>query len=121
MKICLVVDDSDVIRKVARHILDDLQFVTIEAENGQVALERCRAEMPDAILLDWLMPEMNGMDFLTAIREEEDGDRPHIFYCTTENDPHDITKAMNAGADEYIIKPFDRNIIESKFLETGLM
>jgi len=121
MKICLVVDDSEVIRKVARHILSDLHFAAIEAANGQDALERCRAEMPDAILLDWHMPVMNGIDFIAAVREEEGGDEPQIFYCTTENDPKDIMKALSVGADEYILKPFERAEIAKKFAEAGLM
>ena len=72
MKSCLVVDDSSVIRKVARRILEDLSFTITEAEDGQQALERCQAEMPDAILLDWNMPVMDGLEFLA----QRVGDRP---------------------------------------------
>lgn len=121
MKTCLVVDDSRVIRKVARKILEDLEFECFEAADGSEALERCREEMPDAVLLDWNMPVMNGLDFVKALRREEQGDEPVVVFCTTENDMAHITEALRAGADEYVMKPFDGDIIESKFQQTGLL
>ncbi len=121
MKSCLVVDDSSVIRKVARRILEDLQFEINEAEDGKEALEECRSDMPDAILLDWNMPVMDGLEFLTALRQEQGGERPVVVFCTTENDVAHIAKAIRAGANEYIMKPFDREIVESKFQEVGLI
>ena len=121
MKKCLVVDDSRVIRKVARQILEELDFEIEEAGDGQQALEQCQADMPDAILLDWNMPVMSGIDFLRALREEDNGDEPIVVFCTTENDMAHIRIAMESGADEYIMKPFDREIIEAKFAQVGLM
>lgn len=121
MKHCLVVDDSSVIRKVARRILADLDFEISEAADGHAALEMCRSDMPDAILLDWNMPVMDGFDFLQELRKASGGDGPKVVFCTTENDIAHITKAMRAGADEYIMKPFDRDIVESKFQEVGLI
>ena len=121
MKQCLVVDDSSVIRKVARRILEDLAFEIVEAEDGQEALEICRRQMPEAILLDWNMPVMDGMEFLMQLRKEPAGKTPKIVFCTTENDIGHIAKAMRAGADEYIMKPFDREIVEAKFAEVGLI
>lgn len=121
MKTCLVVDDSRVIRKVARKILEDLEFECFEAADGSEALERCREEMPDAVLLDWNMPVMNGLDFVKALRREEKGDEPVVVFCTTENDMAHIAEALRAGADEYVMKPFDGDIIESKFRQTGLL
>lgn len=120
MKEFLIVDDSRVVRKVARQILEQLQFGISEAEDGQVALDSCRKQMPDAILLDWNMPNMNGIEFLRALRKEENGDRPIVLFCTTESEFSFITQAMEAGANEYIMKPFDREIIESKLAEVGL-
>ncbi|MBV9045005.1 MAG: response regulator [Alphaproteobacteria bacterium] len=121
MKNCLVVDDSRVIRKVACRILQDLQFWTEEAEDGLSALNACRSKMPELILLDWQMPNMNGIEFLRALRKEQGGLRPIVVFCTTENDVPHITEALNAGANEYIMKPFDRGIIEAKLAEVGMM
>jgi two-component system chemotaxis response regulator CheY len=121
MKSCLVVDDSRVIRTVARRILEELEFGVREAADGQEALEACRDVMPDAILLDWNMPVMNGLEFLRQLRREKEGQGPIVVFCTTENDLKHITEAMQAGANEYIMKPFDREILESKFSEVGLV
>jgi two-component system, chemotaxis family, chemotaxis protein CheY len=121
MKQILIVDDSRVIRKVAQRILKSLGFVTREAEDGLEALNACKAYMPDAILLDWHMPTMDGMTFLSELRRLRDGLRPKVVFCTTENEVAQITRAIGAGADEYIMKPFDRQIIVSKFEEVGLL
>jgi two-component system chemotaxis response regulator CheY len=120
MKTCLVVDDSRVIRKVARRILEDLSFAVEEAEDGSQALSACRSSMPDAILLDWNMPVMNGIDFLRALRADPGGDRPIVVFCTTENDMSSIAEAITSGANEYIMKPFYSEIVQSKFAEVGL-
>jgi two-component system chemotaxis response regulator CheY len=120
MKTCLVVDDSSVIRKVARRILEDLEFEVEEAADGQEALEKCRLSMPDSIFLDWNMPVMDGLEFLKTLRAEDGGNVPKVVFCTTENDVAHIAKAMRAGANEYIMKPFDREIVEAKFAEVGL-
>jgi two-component system chemotaxis response regulator CheY len=121
MKNCLVVDDSSVIRKVARRILEGLEFQIAEAEDGEQALEACRRQMPDAVLLDWNMPKMDGYEFLRLLRRLPDGDRPKVVFCTTENDVAHIARALHAGANEYIMKPFDKEIVEAKFQEVGLI
>lgn len=121
MKSCLVVDDSRVIRKVARRILENLDFHTEEATDGVDALTRCRKQMPDAVLVDWNMPLMTGIEFLRQLRREPGGERPVVVFCTTENDVDHISEAIRAGADEYIMKPFDGEILQSKFAEAGLV
>jgi two-component system, chemotaxis family, chemotaxis protein CheY len=121
MKTCLVVDDSRVIRKVARRILEDMSFTVAEAEDGSEALASCRSSMPDAILLDWNMPVMNGIDFLRQLRADPGGERPIVVFCTTENDMSSIAEAIESGANEYIMKPFDSEIVQSKFAEVGLV
>ncbi len=121
MKNCLVVDDSRVIRKVARRILEGMEFDCDEAADGAQALEHCRKTMPDAILLDWNMPVMSGIDFLRALRKESGGDQPIVVFCTTENDMGHISEALRAGANEYIMKPFDGDILNAKFAEAGLV
>ncbi len=121
MKTCLVVDDSSVIRKVARRILEKLDFRITEAEDGHQAVELVQQEMPDAILLDWNMPVMDGYEFLRELRAMPGGDVPKVVFCTTENDVAHIAKALRAGANEYIMKPFDKDIVEAKFHEVGLI
>jgi len=121
MKSCLVVDDSGVVRKVARKILEEMGFECREAEDGQKALDACGAQMPDAILLDWNMPVMSGIEFLKELRKSPGGDVPKVVFCTTENDFKFSQEALSAGANEYIMKPFDSDIIQSKFAQIGLV
>ena len=120
MKTCLVVDDSKVIRKVARHILETLDFAVSEAADGREALDACIASTPDVILLDWNMPVMSGMDFLRVLRETALASRPKVVFCTTENGLAYIRAAIEAGADEYVMKPFDREALESKLQIVGM-
>lgn len=117
----MVVDDSKVVRMVARRILQGLEFEVQEAEDGQVALDACKAGLPDAILLDWNMPVMNGIEFLRALRALPGGDAPIVVFCTTENDLKHIQEAIMSGANEYIMKPFDCDIITTKFQQVGLL
>ncbi len=121
MKTCLVVDDSRVIRKVARRILEELGFEIAEASDGMEAIAWCRTAMPEAILLDWNMPVMDGITFLRELRKEPDGHEPVVVFCTVENDMEHIVTALEAGADEYIMKPFDGDILEAKLTEAGLV
>ena len=121
MRTCLVVDDSSVIRKIARRILEEMGFHVVEAEDGQQALEVCQRELPEAVLLDWNMPVMDGYDFLGNLRRLPGGDQPKVVFCTTENGIDHIARAIHAGANEYIMKPFDKDIVMAKFQEVGLM
>ena len=120
MKTCLIVDDSKVIRKVARHILETLDFQVEEAGDGREALDRCEAKMPDVVLLDWNMPVMSGMEFLKNLRQTAFEVQPKVVFCTTENDAAHIRAAIDAGADEYVMKPFDRETLESKLQIVGV-
>ena len=120
MKSCLIVDDSKVIRKVARHILETLEFEVEEAGDGREALTRCEAKMPDVVLLDWNMPVMSGMEFLRNLRRRSFEPQPKVVFCTTENDLAHIRAAIEAGADEYVMKPFDRDTLESKLQLVGV-
>ena len=120
MKTCLIVDDSKVIRKVARHILETLDFEVSEAADGREALDSCLSSVPDVILLDWNMPVMSGMDFLRALRNTALASRPKVVFCTTENGMAYIRAAIDAGADEYVMKPFDRETLESKLQIVGV-
>lgn len=116
MKSCLIVDDSSVVRKVARRILEDLDYIVQEAEDGQEAFDKCRQEMPDVILLDSNMPVMGGLEFLKLLRAYVGGEKPRVVYCMTEHDIGQIALARKTGAEDYVLKPFDRDLLESKFV-----
>jgi|UniRef100_A0A8J4HD16 two-component system chemotaxis response regulator CheY len=119
--LCLVVDDSRVVRKVARRILETQGFAVEEAENGQLALDACRRHLPGAILLDWNMPVMNGIEFLQNLRREFGPERPPVLFCTTETEMSYIEQAIANGAQEFIMKPFDDDILLAKFAQVGLL
>jgi len=121
LKTCLVVDDSRVIRKVSRRILEDLGFEVAEASDGVEAMAWCSAVMPDVILLDWRMPAMDGLEFLKKLRAQPNGAEPKVVFCSVENDLEAIREALDAGADEYIMKPFDGGIIAGKLGYLGLV
>jgi len=119
MKTCLIVDDSEVVRKIARRILESMKLEISEAESGQQALELCQQSMPDTIMFDFHMPGMGTVEFLSTLRGLTHGKKPIVVYCTTENDTADITRTIAAGADDYIIKPFDRESLRAKFGAAG--
>lgn len=121
MKSCLVVDDSKVVRKVAARIAADMGFLCAEAEDGDQAFNLCTQQMPDAIILDWNMPVMSGLEFVEKLRQMENGAHPKVIFCTTENDTNHLQRAIRAGADEYIMKPFDSEILSTKFWQIGLI
>lgn len=121
MKICLTVDDSKVIRKLVSAMLVKLGFEVKEAENGQEALEFCKQIKPDCILLDWNMPVMDGLAFIKEFRKNPQNNDVKIIFCTSENDFSKIKEAMDAGSNEYIMKPFDIEVIKSKFIQTGIL
>jgi two-component system chemotaxis response regulator CheY len=116
---CLIVDDSRMIRKFTRTILEGLGYKVAEAENGEEALGRCKAAMPDLILLDWNMPVMSGVEFVSALRQEQASLRPKVVFCTSNADTDHIRKGIEAGADEYIIKPFDQPTLQAKLQRIG--
>lgn len=118
---CLVVDDSATIRKIIGRMLEKLNFNVKEAENGQIALDSCIQEMPSFVMLDWNMPVMSGIDFLHELRKLPGGDTPKVILCTTENEFEAIQRAMTEGANEYIMKPFNEEIIKEKLEIVGII
>jgi len=119
MKHCLVIDDSEVIRKVGRRIFEDLGFETSEAMDASSAIERCREDMPDAILLDCDIPDQGGAEFLRALRVTKAGRVPVVLYLMTENNVAQITEALDAGATDFLMKPIDRDSVAAKLDELG--
>lgn len=121
MKQFLIVDDSPVIRKVARRILDGLRFQTAEAQDGREALDACAFLMPDAILMDWKMPNLDGFDCVKELRRMPGGAKPRILICLSESDVAMTARARHCGADDILLKPFDRQILSDKVAELGLV
>ena len=117
---CLVVDDSRVIRKVASGILRDLGFTVVEAENGEEALVRCKQAMPDLVLTDWDMPIMDGLDFVAELRKLPDAGEAKVIFCTSKGESGDIHAGIGAGADDYIVKPFDETRLRAKLQKHGM-
>ncbi len=118
---CLIVDDSRTMRKIVSHIMGSFGFQCSEAENGEEARIHCQERMPDLVMLDWNMPVMNGIDFIKVLRSMENGTHPRVIFCTTESDNNFIVRALEAGCDEFIMKPFDREIVEIKLVQLGVI
>ena len=121
MKRGLVVDDSAVIRMVSSRILGLLHFQSSEADTGAKALEFCAKQMPEVILLDATLPRVDSLELLRSIRRMPGVDATKIIFCATENDPMLIGRALRAGADEILFKPFDRRAVQEKFEDVGLV
>ena len=120
MRTCLIVDGSRVIRRIARGIVEQLAFAVEEAGDGDEALSLCRQAMPDAVVVDWQMPSMDGIEFLKTLRRTPGGERPKVIFCSHETSLDKIREALAAGADEYVMKPFDGDILAGKFALVGL-
>ncbi len=121
LRTCLVVDDSRVVRKVARRILEAHGYTVAEAEDGESAMQSCRRSLPRCVLLDWNMPVMDGLTFLRTLRSEFGADGPIVVFCTTQNELSNMATAIESGAQEYIMKPFDEAILTGKFAQIGLL
>jgi two-component system, chemotaxis family, chemotaxis protein CheY len=120
MKQVLVVDDSPVIRKTARRILEGMQLQTSEAVDGEQALNACSFLMPDAIIVDWSMPVVDGFEFIKQLRRMPGGEKPKVLFCTSEYDVAQIARALHSGADDILLKPFDKDIVKAKFEDIGI-
>lgn len=121
MTSCLIVDDSKVVRTLVRRIIAPFGFTIAEAADGLLALAACEESMPDVILLDWNMPNMDGLAFLCELRRRPGGDLPKVVFCTTESEIPRIEAALASGADEYIMKPFDAETMEAKLAMVGIL
>jgi len=116
----LIVDDSRAMRMILKKILGEMGYGdTAEAEHGVAALERLKEFDAELILVDWNMPVMNGLELITAIREDNRFDRVKIMMVTSESNPHLVYQILKAGADEFAMKPITREIIEDKMALLG--
>lgn len=120
MSICLIVEDSGVIREIAARIARDMGYDVIESESAAEGVDRCRAARPDVVLLDWDLPSLGALDFLRGVGELAAEMRPPIVLCATENDPQQFMLAKAAGAGRHILKPFTRPELEAAFAEIGV-
>ncbi|HMQ57096.1 MAG TPA: response regulator [Rhizobiaceae bacterium] len=115
MKRCMIVDRSSVVRKVAKRILQAPEMVVVVAESGRQAVSMCEADMPDIILVDIDMPDMEIETFVGTILHLEADRRPHIVVTMNEMDLPGFMRAKRVGANDYMLKPFDRAILLSRF------
>ncbi|MBM3477822.1 MAG: response regulator [Alphaproteobacteria bacterium] len=117
---CLVVDDSRVIRMVVRRILEAMGLAVVDAADGHSALSACRDAMPDLVVLDWNMPVMDGGTFLAELRAAPAGAAVPVIVCSSDSDAARISAALAAGANEYVMKPFDADILHGKLAQLGI-
>ena len=117
----MVVDDSRPIRRIESAILNELGFETFDACNGREALERLQqAECPDVVLVDWNMPEMDGLEFIKTVRKDARFSGLVILMVTTETETDQMLRALSAGADEYLMKPFQKEGLVDKLRLVGV-
>jgi two-component system, chemotaxis family, chemotaxis protein CheY len=117
----LVIDDSRAIRLILARMLRDLGFEVDEATNGREGLTRLEVGVtPDLVLVDWNMPEMSGIEFVTAARKPPYSSTARLMMVTTETEVPQMVRALEAGADEYVMKPFTREAIVEKLQLLGL-
>jgi two-component system chemotaxis response regulator CheY len=122
--ICLVVDESAVVRAVLRSMLNTLGFTVSEAVDGIEALDRCRSAPPSLVVVDWNLPGLDGPGFVKALRGAPgiaEAAQPLVLFCTGESSRGHIQAGLDAGADEYIMRPFDTAILRDKLQALGLL
>ncbi len=119
--LALVIDDSRAMRAILRANLKQFGFEIVEAANGREGLERVADRGPfDFALVDWNMPVMNGLEFVTAVRGDSTRAGMKIIMVTTEVEMSQVERALTAGADEYVMKPFTSEILHDKLCMLGL-
>jgi two-component system chemotaxis response regulator CheY len=121
----LIVDDSRAIRRILSGMLTDIGFAVAEASHGKEALAHLQANAasasrPDLVLVDWNMPEMNGLELVQAVRRDERFASIPLMMVTTETEMAQVLRALEAGAQEYVMKPFTKEVIEEKLRVLGL-
>lgn len=118
----LIVDDSRTMRLVIRRVLEGLGLTVAEAGNGREALDLLEGGLaPDVALVDWNMPVMNGVEFVQALRLDERFDRTRVMMVTSETEADQVARALAAGADEYVMKPFTPDVIREKLTVLALL
>lgn len=121
MSTCLIADDSKIIRMVLSKIMTNLGFDVVEAEDGEDVINYWKNHKLDLLVMDWRLSSMEGIDVLYKIRSSAKMPQPKIIFCSSLTDEAKIREALQGGADDYIMKPFDEEIIESKIAMLGLL
>ncbi|MGE0441600.1 MAG: PleD family two-component system response regulator [Gemmatimonadales bacterium] len=116
----LIVDDSRAMRIMLARFMTELGFETRDASNGKEALVALGAGLPDLVLVDWNMPEMNGLEFVQAVRADQRFNALPLVMVTTETEMSQMTKALEEGANEYVMKPFTKDVLQAKLEMLGL-
>lgn len=118
----LIIDDSKSMRSILRKMMSELGFETFEAEDGSQAIQRLKEHGPmELALVDWNMPVMNGYEFIQAVRADAAYNEMKLMMVTTENSMESVTMALKAGANEFVMKPFTKDIINSKLALLGIV
>lgn len=112
--VCLIVDDSRVIRKISSKIVKSMGYVPLEAQDGEDALARCKKAMPKFVITDWNMPEMDGLEFVKRLRAIPTPNPPVVIFCTSKGTAADVNAGVRAGANDYIVKPFKEETLRAK-------
>lgn len=118
---CVIADDSKIIRMLLSKIMTNLHFDVIEAEDGEEVVEMCEFNEPEVVIMDWRLPVLEGIDALYKIRSLKKIKQPKVMFCSSITDISKIREALNGGADDYIMKPFDEEIVISKLEILGLL
>ena len=118
---CIIADDSKIMRMLLRKIMENFGFDVTEAEDGEEVLEHCVSDRPDLIISDWSLPLIDGIDVLYKIRGDRKVKQPHFLFCSYVTDVAIIRQALDGGADDFIMRPFDEDIIGSKLAILGLL
>lgn len=120
MKRCMIVDGSNVIRKVARRILEGPEMIIVDASHGAEAIAMCAAQMPDIIMVDNALPDMAGIDFIRSVTAIDADRKPDILLSMSQLDIGTIMRAKRVGAKGYMLKPFNRQQLLDRFRQMDL-
>ncbi|MEM7222876.1 MAG: response regulator [Pseudomonadota bacterium] len=121
MTSCLIVDDSEAVRRVVRGMLESLDVSVEEAPSGAQALAVCKAKAPSAVVLDGRSADRAALDFLRDLRAQEGIDQPAVLFCPLEGESQQVREALDLGANEVLVRPFDRDLLRSKLTLAGVL
>ncbi|PIR37174.1 MAG: two-component system response regulator [Alphaproteobacteria bacterium CG11_big_fil_rev_8_21_14_0_20_39_49] len=121
MPLFMVLDDNEIAREVASKVLSQLHVHPVEMADSEAALEYCKEKTPDLIILDIMMPKMDGIEFLREFRNIQGNKRTYVIACSARNDEATVHKMTKLGINDYILKPFSPEMLETKLIKSGLL